>query len=134
MKNNSDIKNLKKDIDIICIGEVLIDFFAIQSGVNLREVKEFRRIAGGAPANVAVGASRLGRDTAKKQILEFYRLLMWEEKLIYGPYVHHVAGIHDHCSPVLYEATKYIPGLKPDPAQPTEVEIRSYLCGNDLDE
>ncbi|MHB1276621.1 MAG: PfkB family carbohydrate kinase [Candidatus Humimicrobiaceae bacterium] len=64
MKSNSDIKNLKKDIDIICIGEVLIDFFAVQSGVNLREVKEFRRIAGGAPANVAVGASRLGRNTA----------------------------------------------------------------------
>jgi L-fucose isomerase-like protein len=59
---------------------------------------------------------------------------MWEEKLIYGPYVHHVAGIHDHCAAALYEATKYIPGLKPDPAQPTEEEIRAYLRGNDLDE
>ena len=59
---------------------------------------------------------------------------MWEEKLIYGPYVHHVAGIHDHCSAALFEATKYIPGLKPDPAQPTEEEIRAYLRGSDLDE
>ena len=58
------MKNFKKDIDIICIGEVLIDFFAVQSGVRFREVEEFRRIAGGAPANVAVGASRLGRNTA----------------------------------------------------------------------
>ena len=58
------MKNLKKAIDIICIGEVLIDFFAVQSGVIFREVEEFRRIAGGAPANVAVGASRLGRNTA----------------------------------------------------------------------
>ena len=59
---------------------------------------------------------------------------MWEEKIIYGPYVHHVAGIHDHCAAALYEATKYIPGLKPDPVQPTEDEIRAYLRGSDLDE
>ena len=58
------MKNFKKAIDIICIGEVLVDFFAVQSGVKFREVEEFRRIAGGAPANVAVGASRLGRNTA----------------------------------------------------------------------
>ena len=58
------MKNFKKAIDIICIGEVLIDFFAVQSGVRFRKVEEFRRIAGGAPANVAVGASRLGRNTA----------------------------------------------------------------------
>jgi fructokinase len=58
------MKKFKKAIDIICIGEVLIDFFATQSGVRFREVEEFRRIAGGAPANVAVGASRLGRNTA----------------------------------------------------------------------
>ncbi len=58
------MENFRKAIDIICIGEVLIDFFAVQSGVRFREVEEFRRIAGGAPANVAVGASRLGKDTA----------------------------------------------------------------------
>ena len=58
------MKNFKRALDIICIGEVLIDFFAVQSGVIFREVEEFRRIAGGAPANVAVGASRLGRNTA----------------------------------------------------------------------
>ena len=59
---------------------------------------------------------------------------MWEERLIYGPYVHHVAAIHDHCAAALYEATKYIPGLKPDPVQPTEDEILAYLRGSDLDE
>ena len=51
--------NSKKAIDIICVGEVLIDFFAVQSGLKFREVSEFRRIAGGAPANVAVGASNV---------------------------------------------------------------------------
>ncbi|MBM3706160.1 MAG: fucose isomerase, partial [Actinobacteria bacterium] len=59
---------------------------------------------------------------------------MWEEKLIYGPYVHHVAAVHDHCAAALYEATRYIPGLKPDPAQPTEDEICAYLRGSGLDE
>jgi L-fucose isomerase-like protein len=58
----------------------------------------------------------------------------WEERLIYGPYVHHVAGVSDHCAAALYEATKYIPGLIPDPVHPTEKEIRAYLRGDDLNE
>ena len=58
----------------------------------------------------------------------------WEEKLIYGPYIHHVAGIDDNCAAVLYEATRYIPGLKPDPVYPTDAEIRAYLRGEDLAE
>lgn len=59
---------------------------------------------------------------------------LWEEKIIYGPYVHHVAGVHEHCAYALYEATRFIPGLKPDPVQPTEEEIRRYLRGSDLKE
>ena len=51
-------------MDIICIGEALIDFFAVKTGCNLRNVTEFKRIAGGAPANVAVGAARLGAEAA----------------------------------------------------------------------
>ncbi len=57
---------------------------------------------------------------------------LWEEKFIYGPYIHHVVGIHDHAAYALYEATRFIPGLKPDPANPTEEEIRAYLRGSDL--
>ncbi len=51
-------------MDIICIGEALVDFLAVQSGTRFREVTEFRRIAGGAPANVAVGTARLGKKSA----------------------------------------------------------------------
>lgn len=54
---------------------------------------------------------------------------LWEEKIIYGPYIHHVAGIHDLAAPALFEATRFIPGLKADPAQPTAEEIRAYLRG-----
>ena len=51
-------------MDIICIGEALIDFLAVQSGSRFRDVTEFRRIAGGAPANVAVGTAKLGKKSA----------------------------------------------------------------------
>mgnify|MGYP000141371684 CR=1 FL=1 len=57
---------------------------------------------------------------------------MWEEKFIYGPYIHHVVAVHDTAAYALYEATKFIPGLRPDPATPTEEEIRAYLRGSDL--
>ena len=56
----------------------------------------------------------------------------WEERIINGPYVHHVAGIHSHCSAALFEACRFIPGLEPDPVQPTDGEIKSWLRGGDL--
>jgi L-fucose isomerase-like protein len=56
----------------------------------------------------------------------------WEEKIIYGPYIHHVAGIHGRFAAVLHEACKYIPGLEPDPVEPTAEEISAYLRGDDL--
>jgi L-fucose isomerase-like protein len=52
---------------------------------------------------------------------------MWEERIVRGPYIHHVAGIHGMYAPALYEATRYIPGLKPDPVQPTAEQIGAYL-------
>ena len=56
----------------------------------------------------------------------------WEERIIYGPYIHHVAGIHGRFAPILHEACKYIPGLEPDPVEPTEEQIRAYWRGEDL--
>ena len=53
----------------------------------------------------------------------------WEEKLIRGPYIHHVAGVHGRVAPVLYEACRYIPGLNPDPVEPTEGDIQAWLRG-----
>jgi L-fucose isomerase-like protein len=50
----------------------------------------------------------------------------WEHKLIYGPYIHHVVGVHGHVAPILYEACKYIPGLEPDPVEPSEDALRAY--------
>jgi len=54
---------------------------------------------------------------------------LWEERIVRGPYIHHVAGIHGLYSPALYEATRYIPGLKPDPVQPSAEQIGAFLRG-----
>jgi len=40
-----------------------------------------------------------------------------------GPYIHHVAGTYGKVADVLYEACRYIPGLKADPAEPGEAEL-----------
>ena len=49
-------------LDITAVGEILIDL--TQTGVNAVGVPEFAANPGGAPANVAVAAARLGADTA----------------------------------------------------------------------
>lgn len=49
---------------IISFGEVLIDFVPTVSGVSLAEAPAFKKAAGGAPANVAVGIARLGGKAA----------------------------------------------------------------------
>ncbi len=54
---------------------------------------------------------------------------LWEEHIIRGPYIHHVANVHGHVAPVLYEACRFIPGLEPDPVEPTEEEIKAWLRG-----
>ena len=46
-------------VDVAAIGEVLIDFIAKEEG-PLEKIKVFEKHAGGAPANVMVGTSRLG--------------------------------------------------------------------------
>ena len=53
-----------RDLDAICLGEALIDFVSLQSGVSLLEAPDFHKAAGGAPANVAVGLARLGARSA----------------------------------------------------------------------
>ena len=49
-------------MDILCMGDLLIDFVALESGVTVGEASGFLKAAGGAPANVAVAAARLGHS------------------------------------------------------------------------
>lgn len=46
--------------DAICLGELLVDFVPTETGKDLIEASTFKKAAGGAPANVAVGLKRLG--------------------------------------------------------------------------
>ena len=50
--------------EIVCTGEMLIDFVPTVTGVGLDGADTFRKAAGGAPANVAVGIARLGVSSA----------------------------------------------------------------------
>ena len=51
---------------------------------------------------------------------------LWEERIIRGPYVHHVAGVHGHVAPALYEACRFL-GIEPDCVEPAEAEIQAWL-------
>jgi fructokinase len=55
---------MKKSIDIICIGEVVIDFIGHQIDTSINRTKDFHRFLGGSPTNVAVNATRLGLKSA----------------------------------------------------------------------
>ncbi|XP_072983759.1 probable fructokinase-7 [Typha latifolia] len=49
---------------VVCFGEMLIDFVPTVAGVSFAEAPGFKKASGGAPANVAVGISRLGGSSA----------------------------------------------------------------------
>jgi len=50
--------------DAVCLGELLIDFVPTITGTSLVDAPAFKKAPGGAPANVAVGLSRLGATAA----------------------------------------------------------------------
>jgi fructokinase len=51
---------LEKTIDILCAGEVLIDFIGHEMNSSINRTKDYHRFLGGSPTNVAVNATRLG--------------------------------------------------------------------------
>lgn len=51
---------MEKTIDIICAGEVLIDFIGHEMNTSINRTKDYHRFLGGSPTNVAVNATRLG--------------------------------------------------------------------------
>jgi fructokinase len=51
-------------MDIVSLGEIILDMFGSETGKDFFEVSAFIPVAGGAPANVAVAAARLGARSA----------------------------------------------------------------------
>lgn len=54
------MKNKHLNIDILCVGEVLVDFIGHQNDVLINETRDYHRYLGGSPANVAMNCKRLG--------------------------------------------------------------------------
>lgn len=49
-----------KNIDILCVGEILIDFIGHQTDVLINNTRDYHRYLGGSPTNVAMNSARLG--------------------------------------------------------------------------
>lgn len=52
------------DIDVLAIGETLVDFISLEETDSLREAYTFRKYLGGSPANIAVYVAKLGGRSA----------------------------------------------------------------------
>jgi fructokinase len=57
---NNSINKKTDTIDILCVGEVLIDFIGHQEDVLINETRDYHRYLGGSPTNVAMNSTRLG--------------------------------------------------------------------------
>jgi sugar/nucleoside kinase (ribokinase family) len=55
---------MKRQTEVSCVGEVIVDFVSTKAGATLSQTPGFLKHAGGAAANVAVGLSRFGVRTA----------------------------------------------------------------------
>lgn len=51
-------------MDVVCVGECLVDFLPAESGRHVRDVSAWRPAIGGSLANVSVGVARLGGRSA----------------------------------------------------------------------
>jgi fructokinase len=86
----------EKKVDIVCVGETLIDFIGSQTEASIVETKDYHRYLGGSPTNVAMNMARLGaqvemvasvgRDGFGKYILDRF-----QETQIASNYVREVA-------------------------------------------
>jgi len=69
----------------------------------------FDDIDGGYSLFCGEGKSTTGPETAGTYVwLEVDNWKRWEEKLMFGPYIHHVGGVYGHYLPVLREVARYL--------------------------
>jgi len=55
---------VRPPLDLIAIGRVSVDLYGQQIGSRLEDIASFAKAVGGCPANVAIGAARLGLTSA----------------------------------------------------------------------
>ena len=56
--------NAPKTSDVVCFGDLLMDFVPTESGLDFADLPTFVPVPGGAAANVAVGLAKLGTGSA----------------------------------------------------------------------
>jgi len=54
----------ERRLDLICMGRAALDLYGEQVGARLEDQSSFAKYLGGCPANIAVGAARLGLEVA----------------------------------------------------------------------
>lgn len=54
----------EEKLDLLAIGETLVDFISVEQTDSLRNATTFRRYLGGSPANIAVNVAKLGGASA----------------------------------------------------------------------
>ena len=64
MKGNLAILDNSRPLDLICMGRVAVDLYAEQIHSPLEDAQSFRKYLGGSAGNTAIGASRLGLNSA----------------------------------------------------------------------
>src|SRR4051812_30115619 len=52
------------ELDVVTIGRASVDLYGQQIGAGLEDVASFAKSVGGCPANIAIGAARLGLKSA----------------------------------------------------------------------
>ena len=52
-----------KALDVVCFGDLLMDFVPMESGLDFADLPTFKPVPGGAAANVAAGLAKLGKKS-----------------------------------------------------------------------
>jgi 5-dehydro-2-deoxygluconokinase len=63
-RSTGNLRAVRPELDLITIGRVSVDLYGQQIGSRLEDIATFAKAVGGCPANVAIGAARLGLRAA----------------------------------------------------------------------
>jgi len=127
---------LKNRIDILCVGEVLVDFIGHQSGVQISDTSDYHRYLGGSPANVAMNSARLGLKSVMVATVgkDGFGEYIFEKLNAVGVNTNHIKKINNKPTSVIFvsrtdSTPDFIPFRKADSCI-TEDQISNDLLSN----
>jgi fructokinase len=110
------LENREKEIDVLCVGEVLIDFIGHQSEVNIGGTRDYHRYLGGSPANVAMNTSRLGLKSSMVAAVgdDGFGTYIFERLAEVGVLTEHMKRIDNEPTTVIFVSrTNHTPDFTP---------------------